>query len=167
MKKYIILFLLMLSFLLNSCDPAPYYFKKDTYIDKIERIELVKYNNDNYKMVDSAKVELEFDSSKVEKIEILDGEKIEEFLSDYEKIVFLRENDSVNEPTGYCLIWYLKNGNFIVFSDTSIGGRAYSMAAEFDASGRFVKHLAHFASRPHYEKILRKYFSSYDVQDTE
>ena len=163
MKRKITLFFLMFFFILNSCDPGSIYFNKDTYIDEIERIELVKYNNDNYKMVDSSKVELKFDSSKVEKIEILDDEKTEEFLLDFEKIVFHLENDSVNEPTGYCLIWYLKNGNFIVFSDTSIGNKAYSMAAEFDASGRFVNHLAHFASRPHYEKILRKYFSSYDV----
>lgn len=33
------------------------------------------------------------------------------------------------------------------------------MAAQFTKSGEFVKHIAVFADRPTYEKLLKKYFS--------
>jgi len=131
MKKFALLILLLIATLLSGCDPSTYYFSKNDYIDEIERIELIKYTNENYKMVDS---------SKVEKIEILDKDKFSDFLCEFEEIVFHIVNDSVDEPTGYCLLWYLKNGNFIVFSCTMIeGDRAYSMVSEFDSTNNFIK----------------------------
>lgn len=164
MKK-ILLVLLLSVLILTGCDPASYYFKKASYLDRIESIELVKYNNNNFKIVDTTKVNLKFDYKKVNKLEILAPIKINEFLDDFEKIVFHLNNDSVNEPTGYCLLWHLKNGNFIVFSCTLIkGDRGYSMCAEFDSSYNYVQHIAGFASAPHYDKILSKYFYSYILE---
>ena len=126
MKKYIsILVFLMCAVLLSSCDPITCHLYKDTYLDKIERIELVKYNNDNYEMVDASKEELKYDPSKAELLEVLHPEKFDEFLSDFEKITFfVGWSDSVNEPTGYCMLWYLKNGNYIVISSTIKNKRA-------------------------------------------
>ena len=164
MKKIFLLISLLITIVLTGCDPSPYYFSKNEYIHKIERIELVKYRNESYKIVDPSKVTLKFEHEKVEKIETLEYEKIEDFLNDFEKIVFHIENESVNEPTGYCLLWYLKNGNFIVFSCTIKGDRAYSMASEFDATDKFLRHYAGFASEPHYVDILRKYFSNYNTE---
>ena len=151
--------------LLTGCDPTNYYFTKISYLDQIESIELVEYNNNNYKIVDASKTNLKFDYEKVKKLETLDTNKINEFLDDYEKIQFHIKNDSVNEPVGYCLLWYLKNGNFIVFCCTLVDGdRGYSMASEFDSTCRFIKHYAYFASGPHYDNILSKYFSSYILE---
>ena len=143
MKKIMVM-LLFCVLILTGCDPGTYYFAKTSYLDKIESIELVKYNNSNFEMVDSTKVNLKFD---------------------FEKIVFHRENDSVNEPTGYCLLWHLKNRNFIVFCCTLIeDDRGYSMCAEFDSECNFVQHIAYFASGPHYDDVLSKYFSSYILE---
>ena len=166
MKKFAILILTVLFIIgLVGCDPGTYYFFKDTYLDKVERIELVRYKNEDFEMVDPSETVLKFDHAKVEKIDTLDAQKVEDFLNDFEKIVFHLQDDSVNEPTGYCLLWYLKNGNFIVFSCTLIkGDRAYDMAAEFDANDRFVKHYVCFAARPHYDNVLSKYFPDYDVK---
>jgi hypothetical protein len=165
MKKFLLLISLLITIVLTGCDPSSYYFNKNEYIDKIERIELVKYKNESYKMVDASKVTLKFEHEKVEKVHTLEDEKIEDFLDDFEKIVFHIENDSVNEPTGYCLLWYLKNGNFIVFSCTIIkGDRGYSMVSEFDSTEKFIRHYAYFASQPHYADILRKYFSNFSTE---
>ena len=162
MRKIFALLLILVIILLTGCDPSSYYFDKNDYIEKIDRIELVNYSNENYKMVDSNKETLRFDHKKVEKVETLDSEKIEAFLDDFTKIMFFDLSESVNEPTGYCLIWYLKNGNFMVFSCTLIeGDRAYSMAAEFNSSDEFVCHHADFDSMPQYENLLRKYFKAY------
>ena len=165
MKKFSILILTVLFIIgLVGCDPGTCYFFKDSYLDKVERIELVRYKNEDFEMVDASETVLKFDHAKVEKIDTLDAQKVEDFLNDFEKIVFHLEQESVNEPTGYCLLWYLKNGNFIVFSCTLIkGDRGYCMAAEFDANDRFVKHYAYFAARPHYDNVLSKYFPDYRI----
>ena len=147
-----------------SCDPSTYYFSSNEYKDQIEKIELIKYNNEECIMVNPLDVVLIFDTSKVEKIEELDRNEIENFLNEFEQIVFHIESESVKEPTGYCLLWYLKNGNFIVFSCTMIkGDRAYSMVAEFDSNGNFIKHHVNFAARPQFEEVLKKYFKSYQI----
>ena len=123
---------------------------------------MVEYKNEDYKIVDASKDGLKFDPEKVVKVETLNNEKVENFLGDFEKIIFHIENESVNEPIGYCLLWHLKNGNFIVFSSTMIkGDRAYSMVAEFDSDNNFVVHHARFAARPHFEDVLDDYFEMY------
>ena len=165
MKKVVFVLFAFFAILgLVGCDPGTYYFFKDTYLDEVERIELVRYKNEDFEMVDPSETVLKFDHAKVEKIDTLDAQKVEDFLNDFEKIVFHLEQESVNEPTGYCLLWYLKNGNFLVFSCTIIkGDRGYCMAAEFDANDRFVKHYAYFAAAPHYDDVLSKYFPDYQI----
>ena len=164
-KTFLLSMILLMAILLSSCDPGHYHFKMSEYMDQIDRIELVKYTNDNYEIVDPSKEDLKFDLSKAETVEVLDKEKHEAFLEEFERIIFHDENESVNEPTGYCLLWYLKNGNIMVFSCTLIeGDRAYSVAAEFDSNGNFVKHHANFASGPHYDRIMEEYFESYTQQ---
>ena len=81
-RKLLIFIVLVL--LLVSCDPASYYFNKNDYIEKIEFIELVKYNNDSFEMVDASKISLKFDYSKAEKIEILD-----EFMGNYKEYSYV------------------------------------------------------------------------------
>jgi hypothetical protein len=76
MKKIKMVFLLLI-FCLVSCavDPPTYYFTKNGCIDEIERIELVEYKNESYKMVDTSKDILKFDPEKVVKVETLNNEK--------------------------------------------------------------------------------------------
>lgn len=163
MKK-ICVFIFMVSILLFGCDPAGYYFHKDEYIDKVELIELIKYNNNTYHMIDPSKEIVTYNSEKAIVIEVLDESLEEAFLSSFESIIFHVEDKSTNEPTGYCLLWHLTNGNFIVFSCTMIeGDRAYSMVSEFNSSNEFVMHYGYFAARPYFEKILEKYFKHYEM----
>ena len=156
--------LLTLLLLLTACEPGHYSIRKDEYIDQIEYIELVYYSNDNFEMVDVSQSTLRFDPKKAESVEMLNYENIEAFLEDFEQMEFFERNTSVDEPTGYCLLWHLKNGNYQVFSSTLIkGDRAYSMAAEFDSDNQFVRHVAHLSARGHFELILSKYFTNYSL----
>ena len=156
--------LLFMVIILTACEPLHLYFTKEEYLNQIESIELIKYNNENYKDVDPSIDEIIFNFDKVETIEVLDRDMFEEFLTDYEEIEFHIDNCSVNEPTGYCLVWYLKNGNFIVFSCTGTSAEGvYSMCSEFDSESKFIKHYADFAARPHYDMILDKYFENYNI----
>ena len=113
MKKVVFFLFAFFAILgLVGCDPGTCYFFKDTYLDEVERIELVRYKNEDFEMVDASETVLKFDHAKVEKIDTLDAQKVEDFLNDFEKIVFHLQDDSVNEPTGYCLLWYLKKWQF-------------------------------------------------------
>ena len=163
MKK-IYTFIIVIAFLLFGCDPAGYYFRKDEYIVKIESIELIKYRNYNYYMTNPLKEIVIYNPDNAVVIEVLEENLIEVFLLEFENIIFHVENKSVNEPTGYCLLWHLFNGNFIVFSCTMIeGDRAYSMVAEFTSTNEFVKHYGYFAARPYFEQILEDYFKNYEI----
>ena len=154
--------------MLVACDPTFVHFEADIYCDKVEYVELVRYDNDNFKIVNGKKTTLKFDRTKAIQIEILDDSKLESFLLDFEEIIFSLESSSTNEPSGYCLLWHLNNGNFIVFSITcksSIGCKseiAYSMAAEFDSESNFIKHYANWNSEDRYESLLKKYFKNYN-----
>ena len=71
--------------ILTACEPLHLYFTKEEYLNQIESIELIKYNNENYKDVDPSIDEIIFNFDKVETIEVLDRDMFEEFLTDYEK----------------------------------------------------------------------------------
>lgn len=162
MKKIkMISLLILIIFCFVSCDPRAMWFYKDDYIEEVDRIELVVYKNENYQMVDGTKTILQFNPEKITNVEILDSEKIEDFLEDFEKIEFHLGNKSVNEPIGYCLLWHLKNGNFIVFCCTPGVNIGYSMVSEFDSTNKFVEHYLEFAAAPHYADVLDKYFNTY------
>ena len=89
MKKIMVM-LLFCVLILTGCDPATYYFVKTSYLDQIESIELVRYNNSNFEMVDSTKVNLKFDYEKVDRLEILTPNKINSFLKKYSDNDFLQ-----------------------------------------------------------------------------
>ena len=48
MKKLILLTLTFIMVLLTGCDPPSFWLLKTDYLDDIESIELVKYNNSNF-----------------------------------------------------------------------------------------------------------------------
>lgn len=167
MKKFMVSLLLIVVTVLSGCFGAPsFYFVKESEINNIERIELVYYINENYQMVDPTKVTLKFDPSKAEVVEVLAEDKVDAFLTEFEKIEFHRKDRSVIEPaTGYCLLWYFKNGNYTVFSSTmSEDNRiGYSMVAEFDSSNAFVRHIGFFAAKPHFDLIVGNFFEKYNI----
>lgn len=166
MKKLIVSLLLIVVTVLSGCFGAPsFYFFKESDMNNIERIELVYYTNENYKIVDPTEVALKFDPSKAEVVEVLAEDKVDAFLTEFEKIEFHRKDRSVDEPTGYCLLWHLKNGNYIVFSCTLFESEriGYSMVAEFDSSNAFVCHIGFFAAKPHFDLIVGDFFEQYDI----
>ena len=48
MRKLMCLFIMFLLMFLVSCDPSTYYFSSSEYADKIEKIELIKYNKQTH-----------------------------------------------------------------------------------------------------------------------
>ncbi len=156
-KNYIILLFVILS--LCGCDPATYHFDASNIIDQATKIQLVLCENDNPINI---KVEedtiLFFDIDNIRIIDTLETEKIEEFAYELSTITFHKEMKSVNSPVGYTLIIYMQNQELIVLSCTVINGIGYGMAAVFLNDGSFVRHIARFADRPKFERLLHNYF---------
>ena len=158
-RMYVIsLFIIVL---LSGCvsDPATYYFDANNIINQATQIQLVVCENDNPININVEEdTILFFDIDNIRIIETLETEKIDEFAYELSSITFHIEMKSVNSPVGYTIIIYMENRELIVLSCTVIGGIGYGMAAIFLNDGTFVRHIAQFADRPKFKRLLNNYF---------
>ena len=116
MKKiFSLIIAFVLTFTMVGCEPALYYFDKNYYENKIELryseviempsdIQIDDENVPHFKMFDTILIETLKDNQKIS------------FIEDFAKIIFHKINECCNQPFGYIVIMYLKNGNFIVIS---------------------------------------------------
>lgn len=160
MKKILLVVTIIFSIIcLTACDPASYHFNYDELLGDTERIELIQYENQNpsiIKVDNNATLIFELERMQVKKV--LSSVENSKFLEDLSTITFHLVNSSADSPTGKCVRIVLKNGNFIIISCSLVNETSYSFVAEFSEQGKFVRHIAHFADRPKYEKLLNNYF---------
>ncbi len=151
--------LLCVSILLCGCDPSEFYFDYQAMKADTISIELITYDNDLSNIIEVKKdSKLIFDSSKVISSKQLNENLTDDFLRDLSKITFHLLNDSTLEPVKECTKINMSDGSFVILSCTLVDKIGYSMVAEFDSNGNFVKHIAFFADRPSYERMISKYF---------
>ena len=146
----------------TGCDPSTYYFDKEQYADKIEKIEL-RYSEptENPRII---KIEEEHPVFKLEHssvIETLDSNKIANFVDDFSTITFHLIFETCDEPFGQILLMYLTNGNYIVSSFSILNKKGYCCFCEFDSNCEFVKFIGDLAESTKYELVLGNYFASY------
>ena len=161
MKKICIILLFVIVVYLGGrvTDPPTYFFDANNIINQATKIQLVVCENDNpIKIKVEEDTILFFDIDNIRIIDTLETEKIEEFAYELSTITFHIEMESVNSPVGYTLIIYMQNQELIVLSCTVINGIGYGMAAVFLNDGSFVRHIAQFADRPKFERLLHNYF---------
>ncbi len=159
MKKTFIILISLITIILSGCDPATFYFEFESMNNEVLSVELVEYDNNSSEMINTnLDSKLIFDSKKIISVETLEEERIDEFLKGLSVIVFHQVEESTIEPVKECLKINKNNGNYIILSCTVIDGTVYSMVAEYDSSGNFLEHLAYFADRPSYERLIDKYF---------
>lgn len=163
MKRMCVIFLFIIVWM-SGCvsDPATYYFDASNIINQATKIQLVVCENDNPININVEEdTILFFDIDNIRIIETLETEKIDEFAYELSSITFHHTMESVNSPVGYTIIIYMQNQELIVLSCTVIDDIAYGMAAIFMNDGTFVRHVAQFADRPKFERLLEKYFDFY------
>ncbi len=160
MKKILHLFIFALC--LAACDPAPYHFDKENYGKMVEKIELryseiadvpriitCEENNSPYFHVQDSKL-----------VEILESDKINDFINDLHTITFHRTNDCVNTPFGYVVVMFLTNGNYIIASCSEYENHYYDIFAEFDSDDTFVQCLGEFTHVYTWEVFLSNHFQT-------
>lgn len=165
MKKIFTLIILIVSItIISGCvtDPNTYYFNYEELSSKVISIELINYENSNPRIINVKESSISnIDFQKMEVLQILPSQNIDSFISKLSKITFHESNESAEAPIGKGIKLNYKNGNFIIISCTITKERAYSFVAEFDGEGNFVKHIAKFADRPKFEKLIEEYFELY------
>ena len=127
MKK-ITLFLIaiLLTLDLTACDPADFYYSYNELKENVETIELINYDNPDVKGLDrgggygcnAKRVSkrrdslLPFDFEKMEIIEALPTEKMDNFFRDLSKVHFFWDVGHTDSPYGKCIRIIYKNGDF-------------------------------------------------------
>lgn len=163
MKKNILfLLLIILSISLIACDPVIYCFKYNPRNDEIVSIELISYTPDEYAVTESTEDMLDFDSDKMEILEVLDTTENENFISDFSKIEFFQEGfPHLNTPKGIGVKINYENGDFVVVTisfldDDSDGGDAIL----YNSEGVFLEYYGGIPWIPSFVNLINKYFEA-------
>ena len=104
MKRAILIILvLVLIFSLTACDPSWYSQQYQELAANVVRVELISYDNSNAKIINDLFQKgavRAFDFNKMEIIEVLDVEKLDDFLQDWSKITLWTHWIHSNSPVG-------------------------------------------------------------------
>lgn len=161
MKHLFFIIIIILSFTLYGCvsDPNTYYFDSSILITDTLEIELVFYQNDSPKMItvsDNKFPSFIYENST--SLEMLDTSLLDSFILELSTITFHDQNESANSPVGNTLVLHQSNGDMLIISCSLIEGIAYSFVSRFDSNNNYIEHIASFADRPKFKRLLMKYF---------
>lgn len=135
----VLLFIGCFLFLIYGCTDNLEYEKAEFYQGKVERVELIEYENAGsefkYSLFNST-VQHTFDESKCTVIETLSAEYNEEFVSRFfiaEK--YFSNHDLISAPTGQGLRITLHNGSFKVLTWGYAEGEPAGFTGYYNANG--------------------------------
>lgn len=163
-KRFSLILSLLIIIFISGCvsDPNTYYFNYEELSSNVISIELINYENSNPRIINVNEISISnIDFQKLEVLEELPSQSIDSFIRRISEITFHESNKSAEAPIGKGIKLNYKNGNFVLISCTLTKERGYSFVTEFDDRGNFVKHIAEFADRPKFEKLLEEYFEVY------
>ena len=152
------LFMIGVQFLI-ACDPD---FEYDIawLKENVVSVEMIKYDNEELKLVYDRVEILPIDFDKIEIIEKLPDSKIEDFINDYSSSWKMESGVFFAEPVGVCVKMNFVNGDFMIITeeDPKEDFSEFSMIAIFDKDGKVTDMpICHYASAGGFEH-LKKYF---------
>lgn len=138
-KISIVSLFVIIALSLIACEPRFFYFDLQEMKDNVEKVELIKYTNDEAKevMIKRAKF-ISFNFDKMEILESLPNEKLYDFLQELADFPFMSFNKCLNSPQGICIRVKYKNEDFDViscFADFSGGYNADGTFKRFIGEG--------------------------------
>ena len=119
-KKPLVIFVLVVICVnIVACEPAWFqFFDYEVLKEEVTKVDLIYYHNPNpvkYVFNKPDRVQ-DFDFSKVEVVEVLSDEKIDEFLFALAAKEIAKGGKYLNSPRGYCLRVVYRDGNFEILS---------------------------------------------------
>ena len=158
-KRIVMITCLCLFVLLNGCvsDPPTYFFEYENLKGQIASVELIHYENDNPEIIKDASNVLPFDFTKMEVIETLAADKIDDFVTDLSETGFMDYSSFAKEPVGICIKITYKDGKFIIITSTLMDV-AYGIVEVFDSNGYPIEYIGEPRDRDEYVALVNKYF---------
>ena len=158
-KRIVMITCLCLFILLNGCvsDPPTYFFEYEKLKGQIASVELINYENENPKIIKDASNVLPFDFAKMEVIETLASDKIDDFVTDLSETGFMDYSSFAKEPVGICIKITYKDGKFIIITSTLMDV-AYGLVEVFDSNGYPIEYIGEPRDRDEYVALVNKYF---------
>lgn len=161
MKKVITTFLAILLIFsalctLAACDPGTFYFDYDTLKENVVRVELIYYDNPDAKILFEKRDKvIAFDFSKMEIVEILPENELDNFLHDLSESAFMMIWKHLDSPKGYSIrIVYLNDDFEIISYCSGYGFQRYS--GGFYADGQVKRFIGDGLD----EELFNKYFET-------
>jgi hypothetical protein len=156
----VILLFVLLCFCLTACDP-PQFFHEDL-TGKVVGIQLVNYNNSDAKGVNTfvdyknpEKDMLPFDFNKMQVIETLSSEEIEDFLKELSAAFIIKAYVHFDSPNGTCIRLIYDNGDFEIISRT----KENSIIALYNESGEILQYIGIMDNRNDFINLINNYFT--------
>jgi len=139
----IFLAIMLLTFSLVACEPANFFYSYEELKENVERVELINYNNPEAKPFSNKNDSLlSFDFEKMEVVEVLAAEKVDDFLKALSEVQFFKNMGHMDSPNGKCIRVVYNNGDFEIIHSDNNG----NYVGSFDAEGnvkRFVGSVAY------------------------
>ncbi len=159
MKKYKILLgllIIVLSFILSSCDPGNIKLKND-YLMDIEKVELIHYDNNDQKefgsWVPNHKKDLvAFVNEKASVLKTLDNDLILYFSEQLSQSVFLETYYCFDSPKGDCIRITYKNGDFMILWCVEKSYAGY--VGTYTSDGAVKDFIGSFCNRRDYSALV-------------
>lgn len=162
MKKNKFFLGIFIAVILNlvACDPNRYYFNYEDLKNSVAKIELINYNNNEAKVIKDKENLLSFDFNRVEIVETLREEFLEEFLLDFSKTLIFQYWKYSDSPVGICIRIIYNNKDFEIASCTLQNGILYDYVGSFDSNGNVKEFIGGFSGRSVLSDLVNKYFST-------
>lgn len=161
MKKIITIFVAILLVICSlctfvACDPNTFYFDYDELKENVIRVELIYYDNPNAKkLFEQRDKVLPFDFDKMEIVEILSENEMDNFLHDLSEHPFMTDWIHSDSPIGYSIRIVYLNGDFEVISYYSENDYKW-YSGGFYADGQVKRFIGTGLD----EELFNKYFET-------
>lgn len=158
----VLVFLLAFCFTLSACDPGNFQFTSDE-LASVTSIELISYDNPEQKhfaswVPDHTSDLKPFDDTKASRLEVLDDDKISDFLDELCEYNILYKYFAYDSPNGTCLKLNYRNGDFLIVWSYYQNGSFSGYIGRYSSDGEVAEFFGCFESLTYYKNLVNDYF---------
>lgn len=178
MKKLaLIAVIVLVAISLTACHPMGHYFDYEELKAAVVSVELINYDNPDSKRINGLKEETKpFDFDKVEVLEVLAEEKIDDFLYALSDIEFFKMdysnkkcNDSAN---GVTIIVKYSSGDFLVLDSKEVRknffvAEYHNFIALYNSFGELKEHNLVWTDASFEVALVNRFFTAYHFEGYE
>lgn len=146
-----------------SCDPGHDYYDPEELRGRVERVELVDYENPDRRrffswVPDHSEELVPLDMSRLEIIETLDEARVGSFLEDLSLCTILSKYYAYDSPEACCIRLVYKDGTFDLLTADYRSGGYSGYIGTYSPDGEVVDFIGCFCDLSSFETLVETYF---------